>query len=115
VRRIALVGDFRPEVAAHRAIPLALGRAATDASVTLRLDWIDTATIGRNIEARLAGYTGVWVVPASPYADTGAALAAIRHARWADLLCTCGFQHDVGTPGCWAFRSGARRAESGGR
>ena len=106
MRRIALVGDFRPEVTAHRAIPLALGRAATDASVTLRWDWIDTATIGRNIEARLAGYTGVWVVPASPYADTGAALAAIRHARVNQIpfLGTCGgFQHAMleYAAGCW--------------
>jgi CTP synthase (UTP-ammonia lyase) len=94
--RIALIGDFNPEVVAHRAIPLALGRAAREAALDLRWDWIDTGTIGRNIAGRLAGYDGVWVVPASPYADTEAALSSIRHAREHGLpfLGTCGgFQH----------------------
>jgi CTP synthase (UTP-ammonia lyase) len=94
--RIALIGDFNPEVTAHRAIPLALNRAAKDANLDLNWDWIDTASMGRNIAARLAGYTGIWVVPASPYADTEAALSSIRLARERNIpfLGTCGgFQH----------------------
>ncbi len=94
--RIALIGDFNPHVTAHRAIPLALGRAAKDAGLDLNWDWIDTATIGRNAAARLAGYSGIWLVPASPYADTAAALGSIRLAREEQVpfLGTCGgFQH----------------------
>ena len=104
--RIALIGDFNPAVTAHRAIPLALGRAAADAGLNLGWDWVGTATIGGNVEAQLAGYTGVWVVPASPYADTDAALAAIRYARERNIpfLGTCGgFQHAMleYAAACW--------------
>jgi CTP synthase (UTP-ammonia lyase) len=44
----------------------------------------------------LIDYDGIWCVPASPYANTGAALSAIRFAREQDrpFLGTCGgFQH----------------------
>jgi CTP synthase (UTP-ammonia lyase) len=104
--RIALIGDFNPVVTAHRAIPLALGRAAADGGLNLSWAWVGTATIGRNVEAQLAGYTGVWVVPASPYADTEAALAAIRYARERNIpfLGTCGgFQHAMleYAAACW--------------
>jgi CTP synthase (UTP-ammonia lyase) len=105
--RIALIGDFNPEVTAHRAIPLALGRAAADAGLELHWEWIGTATIGRDVPTRLAGYHGVWCVPASPYADTDAALGAIRHARERGIpfLGTCGgFQHAMleYAAACWA-------------
>ena len=104
--RIALIGDHNPEVTAHRAIPLALGRAAEDAALDLSWDWVGTATIGPDAPARLAGYDGVWCVPASPYADTSAALAAIRHARESGIpfLGTCGgFQYAMleYAAACW--------------
>ena len=94
--RIGLIGDFNQDVTAHRAIPLALTRASKELDLKLSWDWIDTATIGRNVPARLAGYHGVWVVPASPYADTEAALGTIQFAREHHIpfLGTCGgFQH----------------------
>jgi CTP synthase (UTP-ammonia lyase) len=92
---IALVGDYSPDVLAHRAIPraLELARAATGADVVWR--WVRT----RDIEAAardLADATGVWVVPASPYENTAGALDAIRFARESGrpFLGTCGgFQH----------------------
>ncbi len=104
--RIAIIGDHNPEVTAHRSIPLALDRAAGDAGLDLDWDWVGTATIGWNAPARLAGYQGVWCVPASPYADTRAALAAIRHARERGIpfLGTCGgFQHAMleYAAACW--------------
>jgi CTP synthase (UTP-ammonia lyase) len=46
--------------------------------------------------AQLAGFAGVWCVPASPYASADGALAAIRFARESGrpFLGTCGgFQH----------------------
>ena len=48
---------------------------------SLTWTWIDTASIGSDIEAQLVGYTGIWRVPATPYLNAAGAIAAIRHAR----------------------------------
>ena len=88
--KIALIGDFDASVTAHRAIPLALQLAAAES------EWVHTSAIGGDAAARLASFAGVWCVPASPYADSEAALAAIRFARESGraFLGTCGgFQH----------------------
>lgn len=93
--KLALVGDYNPKVPAHRAIPTALELACVATGVKLDWEWIGTEKItdaGRD----LAGYSGVWVVPASPYKNMAGALAAIRYARENRLpfLGTCGgFQH----------------------
>ncbi len=67
---IALVGDFNAEVTAHRAIPLALQRAAADVGVDVRYTWHHTAELGPQPHRKLTAAAGVWCVPASPYADT---------------------------------------------
>jgi CTP synthase (UTP-ammonia lyase) len=92
---IALVGDYSPEVVAHRAIPFALelARAATEADVTWR--WVHTREI-KEAARDLAGASGIWVVPASPYQNMAGALDAIQFARETKrpFLGTCGgFQH----------------------
>ena len=56
--RIALVGDFDPNVTAHRAIPLALRRAGTDAGVEVQFTWFHTAHLGRHPERALATAAG---------------------------------------------------------
>lgn len=87
--RIALVGDFDPSVPAHRAIPLALGDAAT--AVWVPTESIDSTSV-------LESFDGIWCVPASPYRSTEGALTAIRFARETGrpFLGTCGgFQHAV--------------------
>ncbi len=92
---LALIGDFNPEVVAHRAIPLALELAAKHTGVSLTWDWIGTDTI-TDAPRQLARYGGVWCVPASPYKNMAGALAAIRFARESQrpFLGTCGgFQH----------------------
>jgi CTP synthase (UTP-ammonia lyase) len=94
--RVALVGDYNPAVPAHRAIPPALELAAKKLGVGVEPVWLHTAALGPDVPAKLASFCGVWVVPASPYADTDAALAAIRFARenGVPFLGTCGgFQH----------------------
>lgn len=94
--RIALVGDRSEAVIAHRAIPLALDRAARDAGRSADVVWLHTGALGPEAAARLADADGVWCVPGSPYANIDAALAAIGFARRAGLpfLGTCaGFQH----------------------
>ncbi len=92
---IALVGDYSPEVIAHRAIPLALSLAAAAESVQLAWTWVHSTAI-QKAERDLAAYDAVWVVPASPYAHMEGVLAAIRWARETrrPILGSCGgFQH----------------------
>ena len=92
---IALVGDFSPEVIAHRAIPRALELAAATEGRPVTWAWVPTSAI-HHAARDLAAYSAVWVVPASPYANTEGALHAIRWARETKrpLLGSCGgFQH----------------------
>ena len=92
---LALVGDYSPDVPAHRAIPraLELAGAATGREVSWR--WFHTNEI-HDAPRDLASCAAVWVVPASPYANMCGALDAIRWARETGrpFLGTCGgFQH----------------------
>src|SRR5258708_3655402 len=93
---IGLVGDYDAAVLAHQAIPLALRHAADTLNVDVECAWL--ATDGIRSTAQLAGYKGLWCVPASPYRSMDGALVAIRYARENKLpfLGTCGgFQHTV--------------------
>jgi CTP synthase (UTP-ammonia lyase) len=92
---IALVGDFSPDAVAHRAIPRALELAGAAEHREVAWNWVHTTSI-HDAARDLAGYAALWVVPASPYASTAGALAAIRWARETrrPLLGSCGgFQH----------------------
>jgi hypothetical protein len=62
--RIALVGDFSPQVTAHRAINESL-RLASEVAASEGA-WLHTATIKRG--QPLDGFHGIWCVPGSPYA-----------------------------------------------
>jgi CTP synthase (UTP-ammonia lyase) len=90
--RIALVGDYSPEVTAHIAIPRALDLAAAMVECDTAPDWIATPDLDRDAELTLAPYHAIWCVPASPYANMGGALNAIRFARETGrpFLGTCG-------------------------
>jgi CTP synthase (UTP-ammonia lyase) len=90
--RIALIGDYNPEVTAHVAIPRALDLAAEAVECDAAPDWIATPELARSAEQRLAPYHAVWCVPASPYASMDGALNAIRFARETGrpFLGTCG-------------------------
>jgi CTP synthase (UTP-ammonia lyase) len=97
VVRVALIGDFDPDVIAHRAIPEALRLSARRLGVAISPEWVPTTAVGAAAEA-LGGYTAVWCVPASPYASMEGALSAIRAARELPrpFLGTCGgFQHAI--------------------
>lgn len=92
--RIALIGDRSEEVAAHRAIPLALQLEAVDRSIDITHEWLGTAEL-TNPDV-LLDYDGGWVVPASPYASFDNAISAIRTLRENNIpfLGTCGgYQH----------------------
>jgi CTP synthase (UTP-ammonia lyase) len=93
---VGLIGDFDPEVTAHRAIPLALAGAAREVGVEATAEWVATEEI--TTRSRLARYAALWCVPASPYRSMQGALTAIRYARESGtpFLGTCGgFQHAV--------------------
>ena len=92
---VALVGDYKPSVLAHQAIPIALNLAAAHHRVSVKATWVPTSQIQR-AEDELASYHGIWCVPATPYENTLGALEAIRFAREqrVPFLGTCGgFQH----------------------
>ena len=93
--RIGLIGEHQPAAVAHRAIPVALARAATATGLAVEARWLPTAGLAQDLAPALA-CDGLWAVPATPYADGEAAIAAIRHAREHALpfLGTCGgYQH----------------------
>ena len=93
--RVGLIGDHDPAVTAHRAIPLALARAAAATGIAVEPRWLDTAALALDPSPAIE-CDGLWCVPASPYANGEAAIAAIRHARETALpfLGTCGgYQH----------------------
>lgn len=94
--RIGLIGDYDADIAAHRAIPIALGLAAAQCAVDVDVAWIGTQAVGDAHD--LALLDGIWCVPGSPYRSIGGALSAIRHAREnaTPFMGTCGgFQHAV--------------------
>ncbi|RON12692.1 CTP synthase C-terminal region-related (seleno)protein [Pseudomonas frederiksbergensis] len=92
--RIALIGDYDPQVTAHQAIPVALGMAAEHSGKNIQFQWLATDSI--DADTPLNDFDGFWCVPASPYRDMDGALRAIRFAREQQrpFLGTCGgFQH----------------------
>jgi CTP synthase (UTP-ammonia lyase) len=94
--RIGLVGDRDDKVPAHVAIPRALSMASGILKCGIDFEWVPTEEI--RDDQRIAGYDGIWCVPASPYGDMDGALRAIRWAReqGRPFLGTCGgFQHAI--------------------
>lgn len=94
--RIALVGDYNPDVTAHQAIPLAIDDAAAVLDIPVDYHWLATSDIHSTDD--LAEFDAIWGVPASPYKNSEGAFLAIRYARENSLpfLGTCGgFQHAV--------------------
>lgn len=92
---IALVGDYSERHAAHRAIPVALEKARGRLGADVGWEWVATRRI-EDAPRDLAGFSAVWLVPASPYENMAGALGAVRLAREGRLpfLGTCGgFQH----------------------
>jgi len=93
--RVALVGDFNPDVTAHIAIPKALEISSVDTGHPIEAVWMPTNELSTSVNA-LQSFDAVWCVPASPYVSMEGALSAIRHARENGLpfLGTCGgYQH----------------------
>ncbi|MEJ2631257.1 MAG: CTP synthase [Acidihalobacter sp.] len=93
---IGLVGDYNPDVPAHRAIPHALARASDELGLGIGFQWVPSEEISS--VARIADFDGLWGIPASPYRNMDGVLLAIRHARESGIpyLGTCGgCQHAI--------------------
>jgi CTP synthase (UTP-ammonia lyase) len=96
--KIGLIGDYNPEVTAHKAIPLALKLSSEKLNLPVEYFWLDTELIKKKYFNELNSFNGLWAVPATPYTDIEGALAAIKFARENNIpfLGTCGgFQHAV--------------------
>src|SRR6266480_1813343 len=94
--RIALIGEYNPEVRAHVAIPKAIKLAAEALACAVEPDWVATPLLDQKAEKQLSSFDAVWCVPNSPYSSMDGALRAIRFARESGrpFLGTCGgFQH----------------------
>src|SRR5690348_226695 len=90
--RIGLIGEFKPDVTAHVAIPQALELAAHDLGYQYETEWLATPLLEQDTEQRLAEYQALWFVPNTPYASMEGSLRAIRYARehHVPTLGTCG-------------------------
>ncbi|WP_436522100.1 CTP synthase C-terminal region-related (seleno)protein [Actinoplanes sp. HUAS TT8] len=112
---IALVGDRSPTVRAHGRIPMIVDALRESEGLDLDVYWVPTPA-AEDPEA-LRGFSGIWLVPGSPYRSEAGAVGAVRIARTEGIpfLGTCGgFQHamlDFARDVC-GF-TGARHAENG--
>lgn len=96
--RIALVGDYSPDVTAHVAIPKALEIASAGTGCQTTSEWIATAVLPDRAAEVLHDFDALWCIPASPYESMDGALEAIGYARTKHMpfLGTCGgYQHAV--------------------
>src|SRR5215472_2854652 len=90
--RIGLIGEYKQEVKAHVAIPLALELAAHDLAFPLEAEWLATSALEQDTEQKLAAYQALWFVPHTPYESQDGALRALTYARERHVptLGTCG-------------------------
>lgn len=99
--RLAIIGDFDRGVTAHEGIDASLARIQQTSWPDLSWEWWHTSLLPDRPQAVpdvIGVPDGVWCTPASPYAKTEGALAAIRYARETEtpFLGTCGgLQHAV--------------------
>jgi len=94
---ILLVGERNLAHRAHQGIEASLAAVRAAGASNLPFAWVGTADLTPESRAEMLGAaTGIWCVPASPYASAAGALLAIRFARENRIpfLGTCGgFQH----------------------
>jgi CTP synthase (UTP-ammonia lyase) len=80
--KIAIVGDFNPDVEYHRATNDALEHAGQALGAMVTGDWIPTDSLQPDSRpAKLETYDAVFLAPGAPYRSQGGAFSAIRFAR----------------------------------
>lgn len=96
---IAIIGDYRPENRSHIATSDAVAHCSAALSLNVEHRWVGTEELAQpDGIKRLAGFSGFWIAPGSPYKSMTGALLAIQRAReqGIPLLGTCGgFQHII--------------------
>jgi len=91
--KIGLVGDYNPDVTAHRAIPAAVEIASNNIGCQISIKWMNSLEIP---DIDLKEFSGFWCIPASPYQHMNNVLEVIAFARQNNVpfLGTCGgYQH----------------------
>jgi CTP synthase (UTP-ammonia lyase) len=94
---LAILGDYNPDVVAHQGIEASL-KLLRDSDPMMAWRWCHTSSLTGDPARQLAEFTGIWVVPASPYQNPDGVFRAIEYARRRNVpfLGTCGgFQHAV--------------------
>ena len=95
--RIFIIGERDEAKKAHRGVEASLALYSRLSGRPCSPNWLRSDVLdGREACEVMAGATGVWCAPGSPYASTGGALKAIQFARVSGVpfLGTCGgFQH----------------------
>ena len=93
--RIALIGEYDPSFPPHRATYAACAHSAEWLGTDIVAEWTSTAEL---TSSALSDFTGLWILPGSPYRSLTNTLDAIRYAREELIPClgTCGgFQHVI--------------------
>ena len=75
--KLAVIGDYDPAKATHQATDAALSHVTNP----LPVEWIATDALDADLERQLAGFSGLFISPSSPYRDMDGALRVIRFAR----------------------------------
>lgn len=94
---LAILGDYDPGVVAHQGIEASL-KLLRDDDPMLAWRWCHSSSLTGDPVEQLAEFSGIWVVPASPYRNPDGIFRAIEYARRKKVpfLGTCGgFQHAV--------------------
>jgi CTP synthase (UTP-ammonia lyase) len=80
--KVAIIGDYDPQLRYHIATEEALGHAAAALSISLAPSWIPTQSLGKaSVETALKAFHALWCAPGSPYKSMDGALRAIQFAR----------------------------------
>lgn len=95
VCRIAILGDFNVNNTLHHAVNDSIRHSQNQLDAELQCDWIQTDLFDPQVVFNDL-YSGLWIVPGSPYRSMEGVLNAVQYARAHNIptLGTCaGFQH----------------------
>jgi CTP synthase (UTP-ammonia lyase) len=80
--KVAIIGDYNPDLRFHKATNEALKHAAKALSLAVDFKWLPTQSLHDKSEWKtLEQFDALWGSPGSPYKSMDGALHAIRFAR----------------------------------
>src|SRR5688572_8704612 len=95
--KIALVGDFDEKISTLVALNQSIEHCRRHVPFELEAEWISTETIEKILPG-LREYSGIWIVPGSPYKNDEGVYQVIRMAREDNIsiMGSCGgFQYMI--------------------